>query len=177
MTNDNSTYAFEPATFHSMRQAQELTDVLEENLITLRLGHPGVNPELVALFSELVNNAAEHGMSEQGAHAHVRHIAHRRGHAFDVVVVDSGQGIRASLARNPELLQLDSDAGAIELAVQESTSGTSIPTRGMGLWTTVTEMKKPGRRLSVHSGSGLLIMRGVSETEIRETGERQGTLV
>ena len=40
MTNDNSTYAFEPATFHSMRQAQELTDVLEENLITLRLCNP-----------------------------------------------------------------------------------------------------------------------------------------
>ena len=50
MTNDNSTYAFEPATFHSMRQAQELTDVLEENLITLRLCHPSVNPELLAVF-------------------------------------------------------------------------------------------------------------------------------
>ena len=71
--------------------------------------------DLVALFSELVNNAAEHGMSEQGANAHVRHMPHRRGLAFDVVVVDSGQGIRASLDRNPELPQPDSDAGVIGL--------------------------------------------------------------
>ena len=30
---------------------------------------------------------------------------HRRGHAFDVVVVDSGESIRATLARNPDLRQ------------------------------------------------------------------------
>ena len=101
----------------------------------------------------------------------------RRGHAFDVVVVDSGQGIRASMANNPKLSPPETDSEAIGLAVQELVSGTGIPTRGMGLWMTATEMKKPGRRLSIHSGSGLLTMRGVSEAEIRETGERQGTVV
>ena len=55
--------------------------------------------DLAALFSELVNNAAEHGMSEQGAQAHVRYMPHRRGWAYDIVVVDSGQGIRANLAQ------------------------------------------------------------------------------
>ena len=33
-------------------------------------------------------------MTPEGAHAHVRYLPHRRGHAFDAVVEDSGPGIR-----------------------------------------------------------------------------------
>ena len=40
--------------------------------------------------------------------------------------------------------QPETDADAIGLAVQELVSGTGIPTRGIGLWMTVTEMRKPG---------------------------------
>ena len=157
-----------------MQEAQDLAKALTENLQDWRMGASSFYADLVALFSELVNNAAEHGMSEQGAHVHVRYMPHRKGYAFDLVVADQGPGIRATLARNPELPRPDSDAGVIGLAIQESVSGTGISTRGTGLWLTVTEMKKPGRSLLIHSGAGLLTMRGVSEAEIRETGERQG---
>ena len=44
-------------------------------------------------------------MTEPGATAHVRYMPHRRGKAFDVVVADSGPGIRATLAGNPNLSQ------------------------------------------------------------------------
>ena len=54
------------------------------------MGAANVRPELVEMFSELVNNAAEHGMTEDGADAHVRYMPHRRNHAFDVVIADSG---------------------------------------------------------------------------------------
>ena len=70
-------YALEPTTFHSMREAQELANVLEANLQGGRVGTPSVRPEVVDLFSELVNNAAEHGMNEEGAQAHVRYLPHR----------------------------------------------------------------------------------------------------
>ena len=143
-----------------MREAQDLTKALIENLQDWRMDASSFNADLVALFSELVNNAAEHGMSEQGAHVHVRYMPPRKGHAFDVVVVDSGQGIRASLARNPELPKPETDAEAVGLAVQELVSGTGIPTRGTGLWMTATEMRKPGRRMSIHSGSSLMTMYG-----------------
>ena len=56
-----------------------MTDVLEENLRERRLGAASVRPEVVEIFSELVNNAAEHGMTEAGANAHVRFMPHRRG--------------------------------------------------------------------------------------------------
>ena len=66
---------------------------------------------------------------------------------------------------------------AIGLAVQELVSGTSNPTRGIGLWMTLTEMQKPGRKLWLHSGSGLLTMYGAEEPVIRETAHRQGVMV
>ena len=170
-------YALEPTAFYSMQEAQELVDALEENLRDHAMGAANVHPELVEIFSELVNNAAEHGMTPEGAHAHVRYMPHRRGHAFDVVIADSGAGIRATLAGNPEVPQPETDAAAIGLAVQELVSGTGAPTRGIGLWMTLTEMRKPGRKLWIQSGSGLLTMYGTAEPQLRETEHRQGTMV
>ena len=181
MTHDNTKYVLDPASFHSMRQAQELIDVLEGNLISPRLGNSSVTPELVETFSERVNNATEHGMTrgseDEGGHGHVRHLPHRRGWGFDVVVSDSGPGIRATLANNSNLHQPETDAEAIGLTVQELVSGTATTTRGIGLWMTVAEMRKPDRKLWVQSGSGLLTMYGTAEPQLRETEYRQGVMV
>ena len=136
-----------------------------------------VRPELVATFSRIVNNAAEHGMTEAGAHAHVRFMPHRRGHAFDAVIADSASGIRDTLTRNSQIPQPESDADAIGMAIQELVSGAGVPIRGIGLWMTLVEMQKPGRKLWLHSGSGLLTIYGDAEPELRETEHRQGTLV
>ena len=177
MNANDLEYALEPTTFHSMQEAQELAYTLEENLHDRAMGAANVRVEVVELFSEVVNNAAEHGMGPEGAHAHVRYLPHRRGHAFDVVVADSGSGIRATLAGNPNIRQPETDADAIGLAIQELVSGTGIPTRGIGLWMTLAEMQKPGRKLWIQSGSGLLTMYGVNDPELREMEHRQGTMV
>lgn len=170
-------YPLKPTTFRSMREAQELADVLEENLQERRMGAASVRPDLVEIFSKLVNNAAEYGMMDSGANAHVRFMPHRRGNAFDVVVADSGEGIRATLAGSPDLPQPETDAVAIGLAVQELVSGSGVLTRGIGLWMTVTEMRKPGRKLWIQSGAGLHTMYGAAEPELREVEHRQGTMV
>ena len=177
MQEKETVYALGPATFHNMQGAQELANTLEDNLATRGVGAPNVRPELVEIFSELVNNAAEHGMTPAGASAHVRFMPHRRGFAFDAVIADSGPGVRATLENNPGLPKISSDPEALELAVQELVSGTGVPTRGIGLWMTLTEMRKPGRKLIIHSGSALLTMYGKDQPEIREAGPRQGTLV
>ena len=67
-------------------------------------------------------------------------MPHRCGAAFDAVVVDSGQGVLTTLERNPRLPEQETDAPAIGLAIQELVSGTGIPTRGIGLWMTITGM-------------------------------------
>ena len=175
--NAEPLYTLLPTTFHSMQEAQEITSTLEEHINDRNVGAANIRPVLVEIFSELVNNAAEHGMCETGVHAHIRFMPHRRGRAFDVVIADSGPGIRATLSRNPSLPETESDQEAIGLAIQELVSGTGVPTRGIGLWMTVNEMRKPGRKLWLHSGSGLLAMYGASEPELREINHRQGVMV
>ena len=128
---DETKYILEPTAFHSMRDAQYLTDQLEESLSKLSNVAANIKPQVVEVFSEMVNNAAEHGMSDAGAHCHVRLMPHRRSLALDSVITDRGPGIRATLERNPNL-QVESDEQALRLAVQELTSGTGNPTRGIG---------------------------------------------
>ncbi len=176
MNSDDGKYILAPTAFHSMREAQELADSLDAVVQEQGMGTAGVGRQLVAIFSRLIANAAEHRMSPAVNHAHVRFMPHRRGHAFDCVVADSGPGIRATLERNPNLPDIDTDVDAIALAVQELVSGTDVPTRGAGLWTTVNEMKKPGRKVLLHSGAGLLTMYGTAEPELREVEYRQGTV-
>ena len=177
MSTQDIRYALESTAFHGMEEAQELTDSLEDNLQILSMGAANVRPELVEIFSELVNNAAEHGITETGANVHVRFMPHRRGRAFDAVVADQGPGIRATLAGNTALPYSATDAEAIGLAIQELVSGTGVLTRGIGLWMTATQMRKPGRKLLIHSGNGLLVMYGDAAPEITETERRQGTMV
>ena len=171
MSTGEARYILAPTAFGAMTEAQALTDTLA----VFNQDTANGRPELVEIFSELVNNAAEHGMTEAGAQSHVRFIPHRRGEAFDVVVVDEGPGIRETLARNPGLIVPDTDADAILLATQELRYGR--PHQGIGLWMTATEMRKPGRKMLIHSGSGLLTMYGVNESEIREIERRQGVVV
>ena len=173
--NPEPLYALDPTPFRSMQEAQELTDQLELNLTDLNLGAANIRPEAVEILSELVNNAAEHGQGDEPTHLHVRFMPHRRGHAFDIVVADSGPGIRATLARNPNI-QPESDVHALHLAVQELVSGTGNPVRGIGLWMTLTEMRKPGRKFYLHSGSALLTSYGDSDPQYRPIEHRHGTI-
>lgn len=160
-----------------MQEAQELTHTLEGTLSAGNLGANNIGPELVDIFSEIVNAAAEHGFSATAAQAHIRFMSHRRGHAFDAVIVDSGTGIRDTLARNPRLDVPDNDAEAIRLATRKMVSGTGDPAGGVCLWMTVTEMRKPGRKLLIHSAAGLLATYGANDPEFREIEHRRGTVV
>ncbi len=150
---------------------------MKENLARGSMGTANIRAEVVEIFSEIVNNAAEHGDSPEGARTHVRFMPHRSGHSFDVVVVDSGPGVRATLSRNPKLDVPESDAEAILLATQKLVSGTGDPTRGIGFWMIVTEIRRPGRMVMIHSGTGLLMRYGVNNPEVREIERLEGTLV
>ena len=175
--DQETAYLLQPTIFHSMREAQELANALEQNLAARHPAAASISGVAVETFSELLNNAAEHGMNDDGAHCHVRVMPHRLGNCLDIVVADSGAGIRATLAQNPNLPATQSDQEAITLAIQELISGTGTPTRGVGLWITVAEMRRPGRKLQIHSGAGLLTMYGTAEPEMTETERRQGTMV
>ena len=42
---------------------------------------------------------------------------------------------------------------------------------------TATAMRFPGRQLLIHSGSGLLVMYGDTEPEVRQVEHRQGVVI
>ena len=92
-------YLLPPSLFHSMREAQELANTLEQNLAAHHPETASISGVAVETLSELLNNAAEHGMSDAGAQCHVRAMPHRLGNSMDIVVADSGPGIRTTLAR------------------------------------------------------------------------------
>lgn len=160
-----------------MREAQDLANTLEQNLATQHPEAASISGVAVETFSELLNDDAEHGMTDDGAHCHVRVMPHRMGQCLDIVVADSGPGIRARMTRNPNLPTTESDAEAIAMAVQGLITGTGTLARGIRLKTIAAEMRQPGHKLLIHSGTGLLTMFGTAEPEITETTSRQGTLI
>ena len=167
--DQEAAYLLQPTIFHSIREAQDLANTLEQNLTTQHPEAASISGVAVETFSELLNNAAEHGMSDAGAHCHVRLMPHRMGNCLDIVVADSGPGIRASMTRNPNLPITESDAEAIAMAVQRLITGTGTLARGIRLKPIAAEMRQPGHKL--------LTMFGTAEPEITETMSRQGTLI
>lgn len=57
--NAEPLYALQPTAFRSMQEAQELTAALEENLNERKMGAANIRPEIVEIFSEMVNNTAD----------------------------------------------------------------------------------------------------------------------
>ena len=177
MTSETE-YVLCPATFYSVQEARDLIRKLRDALQNRSLGTPDFRTELVELFNEIVVNAAEHGMTIAGADAHIRYMPHRRDHAFDCVVVDRGPGIPAPLANRPSLEAFENDADAIRAAVtDQAPSTTGVPFRVPGLQKIHLAMQKTGRALSIHSGTGLLRIRGDGESHFSDTGYYAGTVV
>ena len=173
---DETAYTLEPTAFHSMREAQDLTDQLEESLSKLSNVAANIKPPG---RRDVLRNGEQRRRTRHERHRRplpLRLMPHRRGLALDSVITDRGPGIRATLERNPNL-QVESDEQALRLAVQELTSGTGNPTRGIGLWTAFLECQKPGRKLQVHSGTGRLMVYGPDSVEFSTTLDHQGTTV
>ena len=127
---EETQYALEPTTFHSMQEAQELAGILEEKPPGPGHGRRQRAPRTrggVLRASQQRRRARDDG----GGRSRPRPLrAPPRSRAFDMAAADSGPGIRATLEENPEIPRPETDAGAIGLAVQELVSGTRTPHPG-----------------------------------------------
>ena len=83
--NQVTAYLIPPPTFHSMREAQVLANTSARKLAAQHPEAAGIAGTAVETLSELLNNAAEHGMTDDGAHCHVRVMPHRMGQCLDFV--------------------------------------------------------------------------------------------
>lgn len=163
--------------FQTGTEVDALANSALDRLSASRLGSPNVHPLVSEVFAELALNAVQHAESPIGAYGFIQFYESDKGRRFVCGVGDGGIGIRRSLERNPTLLyRVHYDWAAIELAVRERISGTGDPTRGIGLYGISEDMRKPGRRLIIHSGIGSLQISEEVESEARRTTLFPGTL-
>lgn len=85
---DEPAYASDPVSFTTMDEAHVLIKALDDTLERTDMGKTNLRGDVVELLSEVVFNAVLHGMTEEDAHAHVRHMPERMGWALDCVVAD-----------------------------------------------------------------------------------------
>ena len=152
------------STFDAEQAANSATDsLMESGLIAANL-----IPLLSDTFGELASNAAEHADSRVDSYGLIQFYQSGSVGNIFCAVADGGIGIRASLARNPEYYRdLPYDWSAIEFAIQERTSTTGSPSRGIGLATVAADMILPGRQLIIHSGIGNLYMQPGYQSVVR----------
>ena len=175
--NGNAAILLPATRFHSLGDAAELTNWLEDALTSSGMGAANIHPIVCEMFSELANNAAEHSESRIGAYGFARFYSSSGDSRFLCAVADGGRGISLALQGNPALATPANEWSAIELAVQELVTGTAKRTRGIGLYSVFDEMHRPGRELMIHSGKGVLTVNADSEIHIVRGGVFPGTLV
>jgi hypothetical protein len=121
-----------------------------------------VSPQILDALGEsvweMLANAQEHSGADGLVMAQI-YTAKRGGEPPDhddkvqVVIGDTGRGIRASLSQSPDLDPAD-DAEAIEMALEYLVSSVLDPGRGQGLSTTHEQIAGLGGRMIVRSGGG-----------------------
>jgi hypothetical protein len=163
--------------FDNESQVEELTNQANETLQDSGLASANIYPLVSETFGELAMNAVQHSESPIGAYGFIQFYGYAKRRRFVCGVADGGIGIRRSLAKNPDLVDLvPYDWVAVERATRERVSGTGDTTRGIGLYGVAEDMRKGGRRLIIHSGIGKLQINERIESQASRTRLFPGTL-
>jgi len=121
---------------------------------------------------ELLENIVHH--AESPTNGLVCAQAYKESGAVELVIVDCGIGVRASLSKNPRY-SIQSDADAIRLALQKGVTSTPARNSGEGLFFVAELMERAGR-MRLHSGNAMVSV-GKTGKVVRKAAEWPGTLV
>lgn len=128
---------------------------------------------LAGLALEIAENVRQHSASSEGALAIE---IDRQAERVRLAIADTGIGIRASLARNPEFSDIDDDLVAIETAMKAGETGEPGSGGGMGLYLARAMVRGNDGRILLRSGEA-----SCEENEKRVTQRRlvplRGTLI
>jgi hypothetical protein len=163
--------------FQTTQDASGVANAAFARLQSAGIGAANLTSVVTELFSELALNAAQHSVSEIGAFGCVQFAEYETGPRFTCTVADGGIGVYESLRKNEALRsRVSYDWDALELAVRERVSGTGDPHRGIGLYGVSEDVRRPGRSLLLHSGTGSLEITEELESAARRTRLFPGTL-
>jgi anti-sigma regulatory factor (Ser/Thr protein kinase) len=164
-------------TFWTVGEVETLANRAVEVLQDRGWGAANLRPVITEAFTELAVNVVEHAHSVIGGLALIRLSRPPEKPRFECAVADGGIGVRSALTKNPRLRdRVSYDWDALDLATRERISGTGDPSRGIGLFGVAEEMRKPGRRLLLHSGNGLLQIDERAQLQARRKPFFPGTL-
>lgn len=117
----------------------------------------GIRGLVFTAVGELIDNAASHGASEQGAYMAAQAYTGRvsGGRGLEFAVCDTGIGVLAHLRRNPAYRHLPDASSALAKALQPGVTGTGDQ-RGHGLADLLQVTRAGGvARLVMRSGNGI----------------------
>ena len=148
---------------------------IQQTLDARKLGDPSTRQLVADMFAHIALNAVQNLSQDGTAHANAPHIT--KDNSVRIIVSDSGEGIAASLANNPNVPKPGSDIEAIVLAVQDGTSGDPSPDRGRGLHLVMEQARKPDNYLVIHSRKGFLTKLEDGSFQETTASEYFGTMV
>lgn len=123
---------------------------------------------------ELLDNAAEHGVSEAGAFVAAQTYTGLTTSSprVELAVCDTGVGVLQHLRRNSAYAYLTSDQPALQRALERGVSGVGSD-RGNGLSDVIGDTSKHGRiRFEMRSGRGQITVDGVNDAHKVKTSPR-----
>jgi anti-sigma regulatory factor (Ser/Thr protein kinase)/anti-anti-sigma regulatory factor len=108
---------------------------------------------LKSCMSEVVENVFYH--AESPVDALVSAQAYKKKKRTELVIADTGRGIREALEASPDYKgQVDNDCSAIRLALEKNVTNTGDPFRGIGLWVVSEVIRRNEGELLVLSNEG-----------------------
>jgi hypothetical protein len=159
--------------------ARNVDDLLERlgSLITsFYARQPEAGAAVFRACSELMDNATEHGGSEQGAFVAVQlHSGDTtEGRRVEFAVCDTGIGIMNHLRNNPAYAYFTRDEVAIAKAMKPGVSGITEPLRGNGLSDAIEHTRHFGRvDFQIRSGKGEVRVQGTPEGHMEHKSSRE----
>ena len=146
--------------FRTDSEVEELGAKLEERFRTELFGIASILQPCYEIFSELAMNILYHAESK-GGYVLAQRYNYSSGPVIDIAVADCGIGIRASLAKNPDIAPLNSDPDAISLALEEGVTSLNQSNRGYGLSHVTDRVNTAKDRIMViRSGHGIMTLQG-----------------
>jgi anti-sigma regulatory factor (Ser/Thr protein kinase) len=133
--------------------------------------HAGLDkPSLGALKSclnEIVENVFYH--ADSPIEALVAAQAYKRKKVAELVIADTGRGIKAALSKVPEYRdQTRDDCSAIRLALEKNVTTTGDVKRGIGLWVASEVIRRNGGELMILSHDGGLVVDATGDRDVTD---------
>jgi anti-sigma regulatory factor (Ser/Thr protein kinase) len=150
--------------------SEEVSPSFTRDLVAAVEDHHDIDSSTKASLKTCVNEVIENVFyhAKSGVDALVAVQVYEKKNITELVIADTGRGIRAALSERPEYArQATGDCAAIRLAIRKNVTTTADPKRGIGLWVASELVRRNGGRMLIlsHDGGVDITEHGVEDVE------------